>query len=145
LLTTTATSWRRLGRWESGGGGYQRRCPEVEDNDGAPSADRSSNGRGCSTTRSSGGAPGRRRGLRGAARSGGGDELLHGPSKARRPDPPSGGACVRGERRRACASAERVRAGLDHGFYREGKGGESGGRGLMATAPAASIRIQGSP
>jgi hypothetical protein len=34
LLTTTATSWRRLGHWGSGGGGDRRRRPEVEDDGG---------------------------------------------------------------------------------------------------------------
>jgi hypothetical protein len=43
------------------------------------------------------------------------------------------------------ADAEKEAQGLKLGFYREGKGGESGGRGLMATALAASIRIQGAP
>jgi hypothetical protein len=43
-----------------------------------------------------------------------------------------GGARVGGERCRACTSAERVRARLDHGFYRAREGEGAATAGAMA-------------
>jgi hypothetical protein len=56
-----------------------------------------------------------------------------------------GGARVRGERCRACTSAERVRAGLDHGFYRvmEGEGAVTGVVAINGHWGPAAQGIQG--